>query len=91
MVYDTYGDSNQDETYELYEQREDRNEQNRTNDRMAFFKRNKLLILVTLFGMFLLGVLTGFPVGFFISIGNSTDSGKLNQKLSYTIHSALTE
>ena len=74
MVYDTYGDSNQDETYDLYEQREDRVEQNQKNDRIAFFKKNKFLISVSLFGMFLLGALTGFPIAFFIC--NNTDSGK---------------
>ena len=74
MVYDTYGDSNQDETYDLYEQREDRVEQNQKNDRIAFFKKNKFLISVSLFGMFLLGALTGFPTAFIFI--NKTYSGK---------------
>ena len=67
MVYDTNGDSNHDETYELYGQREDRLQLNQTNDRMVFFKKNKLLILVTIFGIFLLGALTGFTFAITVS------------------------
>ena len=89
VVYDTCDDSNQDETYELYEprvkgvqdgaydlyeQREDRIERNHTNDRMVLFKNNKLVILSSLFGMFLLGALTGFSISFFIC--KTADSGK---------------
>ena len=61
-----YRESNLDETFEL----RGPSDGNQKNDRVAFFKNNKLFMSLILLGVLLLGALIGFFVDHLLTPGN---------------------
>ena len=63
QTYDTYGNSDHEE-YDEYINRNGANNRRISNDLMAVFKNNKLIIILVLFLTFSFGaLLIGLPVG----------------------------